>query len=455
MLIPTGDIEDFPGLDSLPCYQVTVEDNKVKVRARKTDLQDNKRVKKMTCMDTREGTSMVVIGGGPSGAVCVETLRQEGFSGKITLINKENCLPYDRVKVSKALDVGIDKIQLRNDEFYAQNGIEVLKNTEATKVDTSTKQVTLSTGATLGYDCLYIATGSKACKANIPGADLPEVCVLRGFEDSKFVYERLAEDKHVVCLGVSFVGMEAAAYCVSKVKTVTVVGRSSVPFRPLFGEQIGAQVMKMFEEKGVHFVMHSGLKRCIGENGKLTGVELMDGRILPADICIMGVGSTLYTEFLADSGIDLNKDGSITVNEYLETNVPGVYAGGDIAHAPVYSHNNVKSTIGHYPLAHYHGKMAALNMLGKVAPLKVVPYFWTMLFGKSFRYAGHGKHDEIKVIGSLEELKYVAFHLKDDEVIAMSSCQRDPIVSQFANLLAEGRKLYWKDIEQDPLSWAK
>ncbi|GLV38280.1 uncharacterized protein CBL_12929 [Carabus blaptoides fortunei] len=453
--INSGDIEDFPGLDSLPCYQVSIQEGNVKVRARKSDLEENKRVKTMSCKDSREGTAMVVIGGGPSGAVCVETLRQEGFSGRITLINKENALPYDRVKVSKALDVEIDKIQLRSDEFYANNGIEVLKNTEATRVDTSAKEVTLNTGATLPYDCLYIATGSKASKAPIPGADLPEVCVLRGFEDSKFVYERLSEDKHIVCLGVSFVGMEAAAYCVSKVKSVTVVGRGSVPFKPLFGEEIGRQVMKVFEEKGVQFVMHSGLTKCIGENGKLTGVELKDGRTLPADICIMGVGSSLYTEFLQDSGVDLNSDGSITVNEYLETNVPGVYAGGDIAHAPVFSYNNAKSTIGHYPLAHYHGRVAALNMLGKAVPLKAVPYFWTMLFGKSFRYAGHGRHDEIKVVGSLEELKYVAFHLKDDEVVAMSSCQRDPVVSQFANLLAEGRKLYWKDIAQDPLSWTK
>lgn len=100
---------------------------------------------------------------------------------------------------------------------------------------------------------------------------------------------------------------------------------------------------------------------------------------------IMGVGSTYYTDFLKDSGVEMLPDGTIETNEYLQTNVPEVYVGGDIAYAPVWSHHNKKAAIGHYPLAHYHGKIAALNMLNKQTKLQAVPYFWTMLFGKGVR----------------------------------------------------------------------
>lgn len=99
----------------------------------------------------------------------------------------------------------------------------------------------------------------------------------------------------------------------------------------------------------------------------------------------MGVGSTFNTEFMKSSGVEMRPDGSIEVDDYLQSNISNVFVGGDIAYAPVWSYNNQKSAIGHYSLAHYHGKMAALNMLGIQKPLRVVPYFWTMLFGKGIR----------------------------------------------------------------------
>lgn len=453
--ILTGDIEDFPGLDSLPCYQVSIENKNVKIRAKRSELQLGKRVKLMAKEDSQAGTSMVVIGGGPSGAVCVETLRQEGFTGKITLINKENCLPYDRIKISKVLDADIAKLQFRNTDFYNEHNIDVLQNVEATQVDTANRKVVLSNGATVNYDSLYIATGCKPRALQVPGSNNSEVHVLRGFADSQKIFAQLSPEKDVVCLGGSFISMEAATSCVGKAKSVTVVFRGEAPFAPVFGEEVGKRVMQLFGEKGIKFIVNSGIKSCVEEEGKLAKVELMDGSFIPCNVCITGLGSTFYTEFLNKSGLELNPDGSLTVNECLETNVKGVFAGGDIANAPVYSSGNSKSAIGHFPLAHYHGKIAALNMLGKTTPVKNVPYFWTMLFGKSLRYAGHGRADEIKIYGDLAELKYYAYHFKGDEVIAMSSCTYDPLVSKFANYLLEGKKLVRSDLVDDPLAWSK
>ncbi|XP_072379894.1 apoptosis-inducing factor 3 [Diabrotica undecimpunctata] len=453
--ILTGDIEDFPGLDSLPCYKVTIEDDKVKVRAKKSELRTNKRVKRMVKKDLKEDQHIVVIGGGPSGATCVETLRQEGYTGRLSFVCKEDFLPYDRVKVSKSMDFDVEHASLRDEDFYKQYDIDVLKGVEATAVDSSNHSVTLSNGNTLNYDKLFIATGSLARKLNVPGSDLKNVVTLREYRDAQYTFSQLSEDKEVVVLGSSFIALEAANYCQSKTKKVTVIMRGDLPFQPLLGPDVGKVFMKLFEDKGVHFVTKNTITEIKDDgNGNVTEVVLQDGSTLKADLVIMGVGSTFATDFLKNSGVELRSDGSVDVNEYLQSNISDVYVGGDIAYAPVWSHNNKKSAIGHYPLAHYHGKIAALNILGKRTPLKAVPYFWTMLYGKGIRYAGHGEYDDIIYHGDVSQYKFVAFYLKDDIVVATSSCGMDPIVSQFAELLAQNKKITKEELQgEDLLTW--
>lgn len=452
--INNGDIEDFPGLDSLPCYQVTIEDGNVKVRARKKELETNKRVKRMFKENECDPESFVIIGGGPAGATCVETLRQEGFTGKITLVCKENALPYDRIKVSKAIDVTIDKLQLRDDEFYTNNDIKVLKNTAAITIDTNTNVVGLADGTKLPFSKLFLATGSKPLKAKVPGADLKNVIVLRNFDDAEYLLSQLDETKQIIVLGSSFIALETAASCVSKVNKVTVIARGDGLLEASFGARIGNAIKATFEAKGINFSMKSGIKRCVDAgNGFVGSVELIDGTILQADVCVMGVGSAFNTDFLKDSGINMFDNGNIDVDEHLRTNKTNVFAGGDIAKAPVWSHDNIKAAIGHYPLAHMHGRIAALNMLNKNVPLRAVPFFWTMLFGRSYRYAGHGRYDDIVYNGNVEEHKFVAYYLDGDKVIAISSCSMDPVVSQFAELLHQGKSLYRNDVVGDSLEW--
>ncbi|KAL1489370.1 hypothetical protein ABEB36_014281 [Hypothenemus hampei] len=454
--LTTGDIEDFPGLDSLPCYKVTIENDNVKVRARKSELRSNKRIKPMVKKLASSNERFVIIGGGPSGAVAVETLRQEGFTGEIFIICKEKYLPYDRVKVSKQMDFEIDKAEFRTDKFYKDNDIQILKGVAVTGVDTANSSVALSDGQNLKYDKLYVATGVNPRKPNVPGKHLKNVCTLKDYDDSAYAYPLLNKDIEIVVLGSSFIAMEAANFCVDKVKSVTVIGRGAVPFRSSWGERIGAAILKLFENKGVKYIPNNGIKK-INDNGQgaVSSVELNDGQILPCEILFCGIGSDFSTDFLQNSEVELQPDGSVETNEFLQTNVPDIYAGGDIAYAPVWSHNNQKVAIGHYPLAHYHGRIAALNMLNKNVPLKAVPYFWTMLFGKGFRYAGHGNYDDIIYAGDVENLKFMAFFLKDDEVVSATSCGMDPYVSLFAEWLAQGRKLYRNDIKDDPLAWTK
>ncbi|XP_058797475.1 apoptosis-inducing factor 3-like isoform X2 [Phymastichus coffea] len=455
--IKTGDIEDYPGLDSLPCYKVSIFNGQVKVKAKRSELKANKRTKAMCGFKVDHPETVVIIGGGPSAATCAETLRQENYEGRIIMVCKEKVLPYDRVKVSKVMDFDVQKALLRPQSFYDQNKIETKLGVEAIKLDTEKQIVTLSNCEVLNYTYLYIATGSKARRPDVPGADLKNSFIMRTYTDSENVYKSLASDKHVVILGLGFIGLEAAAYCVDKVASVTVIGRDTIPFRVVFGEEIGCRVKKEFEDKGIKFVSKQNICKLIPKDddpGVVGQVMLSDKTVLPADIVIFGVGSTLYTNWLKGSRVKLRDDGCVEVDDYLSTNVKNVYAGGDIAHAPVHC-AGVSASIGHYALAHYHGKIAAMNICKKNTPLKAVPFFWTTLFGKSYRYAGYGKPSNIKVHGSLADFKFFAYYFKDGKVVAMSSVGRDPIVSDFANMLYEGKTLTEEEVENDPIKWIR
>ncbi|XP_011342297.1 apoptosis-inducing factor 3 isoform X2 [Ooceraea biroi] len=456
--IKTGDIEDYPGLDSLPCYQVRVDEaGLVHVRAKRKDLDVNKRVKDMSACDPQNVKTVVIVGGGPAGATCAESLRQEGFTGRIVMVCREDVVPYDRIKVSKVLDFDVHKAALRPPMFYSEHNIETRLGVEAIGLNAAENVVQLSNKEDLKYDYLFSCTGSKPRMPTLPGSDLPQIFVLRDYTDSQSVYSLLSPEKHVVVLGLGFIGMEAAAYCVDKCASVTVIGRDTVPFKAIFGADIGDRIKKEHEAKGVRFIFQNNIKQFIAredEENVLGKIELTDGQILPADVAVIGIGSTFYTDWMKNSSVQMRDDGTVVVDKHLRTSAGNVYAGGDIAHAPIYGSDS-SAAIGHYSLAHYHGKIAALNICGKETPLRTVPFFWTTLFGKSYRYAGHGQATRIKIHGSLDKLEFFAYHLNDDRVIAMSSAGADPVVSDFANMLYEGKTLTEEEINADPFGWMR
>ncbi|OAD60226.1 Apoptosis-inducing factor 3 [Eufriesea mexicana] len=459
--IKTGDIEDYPGLDSLPCFQVNVDDTGlVHVKARRKDLDLNRRTKKMHEKDANNDTTTLIVGGGPAAATCAESLRQEAFTGNIIMVCKENALPYDRVKVSKTFDIDFEKAVLRPASFYKEHNIEIKLGTEATGLNTIDKVVQLSNNEKLKYNNLFICTGSAPRMPDIPGVDLSNIHVLRDYTDCHAISSKLSQDKHIMILGLGFIGMEAAAFCVDKCASVTIVGRGTIPLQSVFGTDIGNRIKHLFEEKGVKFIFERNIAQFIAKEGgkqpqSVGSVVLTDGEHHPADIVIIGIGSRFYTDWIKDSPIQMLDDGSIVVDKYLKTNVENIYAGGDIAYAPLFGSDNILAAIGHYSLAHYHGKIAALNICGKNTVLNSIPFFWTTLFGKSYRYVGYGKAEKIRIYGSLENLEFFAYYMKDDKVIAMSSVGADPVVADFANFLYEGMTLTETDINKDAFGWMR
>ncbi|CAI9614657.1 unnamed protein product [Staurois parvus] len=284
--VKTGDIEEYPGLDSLPCYKVTVENGSVHLVTSKKALENVKRVKAMCRHNASNRSTVAIIGAGPAALVCAETLRQEGYSGKIVMVTRENHLPYDRPKLSKAMNAKAEDIYLRPKEFYSQHDIEVRMGKEAVSVNTDEARVKFRDGSFLQYSQLLIATGSRPRELQCPGSTLKNVFSLRSPEDATAVSEE-AGGKNVVIMGSSFIGMEVAAFLSDKANSVSVIGKSSVPFQAVLGDQIGALAMKLLEEHGVNFYMRTEAREIHGENGQVKEVLLRNGTVLLLMLCLL------------------------------------------------------------------------------------------------------------------------------------------------------------------------
>ncbi|KAJ8776736.1 hypothetical protein J1605_015325 [Eschrichtius robustus] len=474
--ISTGDLEDFPGLDSLHKFQVKIEKEKVYVRASKQALQLQRRTKVMaTCISPSAGhsssTNVLIVGAGAAGLVCAETLRQEGFSDRIVLCTLDRHLPYDRPKLSKvgpglqrggslgvqgpvssqgllqSLDAQPEQLALRPKEFFRAHGIEVLTEAQVVTVDVRNKKAVFKDGFKLEYSKLLLAPGSSPKTLSCKGKDVENVFTIRTPEDANRVV-RLARGRNAVVVGAGFLGMEVAAYLTEKAHSVSVVELEETPFRRFLGERVGRALMKMFESNRVKFYMQTEVSELRAQEGKLKEVVLKSSKVLRADVCVVGIGAVPATGFLRQSGIGLDSRGFIPVNKMMQTNVPGVFAAGDAVTFPLAWRNNRKVNIPHWQMAHAQGRVAAQNMLAQEAEISTVPYLWTAMFSKSLRYAGYGEgFDDVIIQGDLDELKFVAFYTKGDEVISVASMNYDPIVSKVAEVLASGRTIRKREVE--------
>ncbi|KAM3934092.1 apoptosis-inducing factor 3-like isoform 2-T3 [Leptodactylus fuscus] len=444
--VRNGDIEEYPGLDSLPCFKITVENGSVCIVTSKKALESAKRVKPMSDRSAGDRSTVVIIGSGPAALVCAETLRQEGYTGRIIMVTRETNIPYDRTKLSKAMNAKAAEIYLRPIEFYKEHEIEVWTEKEVVSINTDDARVKFKDGSFLQYSQLLIATGSRPRELKCPGSTFKNVFYLRCPEDANAISEA-ATSKNVVIMGSSFIGMEVAAFLSDKASSVSVIGKSDVPFQAVLGKQIGEVVMKLLKERGVNFYMRTEVREILGSDGQVKEVILRNGTRLPADVVVAGIGVIPVSNFLKGSRVAVSTKGEIYVDQFMRTSVPDVFAAGDVVSFPLAMMDGHRTSIGHWQMAHAHGRIAALNMLNKQVPVNSVPYFWTSLLGKSIRYAGYGEgYTEILMKGTLEELKFLAFYLKDDIVVAVSSMNFDPIVSQVAELIFTGKRITKKDV---------
>ncbi|XP_051258027.1 apoptosis-inducing factor 3 [Dicentrarchus labrax] len=451
--VHTGDLEEYPGMDGLPCHKVKIQNSKVYVSINKKTLRQQKRIKSMGAAVPGVDHTILLLGGGAASLICAEVLRQEYFGGRIIMVTSDELLPYDKTRLSKVMNVESDTILLRRMEFYQKYDIEVWLRKEALSVDTDKKTVTFDDSSVQSYDQLLISTGCRAKGLNVPGMKLDNVKMLETPEDARQIHAACL-GCNVVLVGTSFVGMEIASYLIDKASSITVIGSSELPYQNTLGREIGRATMMMLSEKNVKFHMNDIVTEIKGVDGKVKEVVLKSGKVIPADVLIVGIGVKPNSEFLRGSKIQMDSRNFVTVDKYMRTNVPGVFCGGDLATFPLAMAKNQLVNIGHWQMAQAHGRIAALNMLDKQSELSSVPFYWTVLLGTTIRYAGYGEgYTEIVLKGKLEDKKFLAFYIKDNEVIAAAGLNYDPGVSAVAERLLTGKVITKEEAESDDLSW--
>ncbi|XP_069575589.1 apoptosis-inducing factor 3 [Brachyistius frenatus] len=451
--VHTGDLEEFPGMDCLPCHKVKIENSKVYVSVQKKTLKQEKRLKSMGAAIPGVNHIVLLLGGGAASLICAETLRQENFGGKIIMVTRDDLLPYDKTRLSKVMNVENDSILLRRMEFFHQYDIEMWLKKEALSVDTDKKTVSFDDGSVQNYDQLLISTGCRAKGLNVPGMKLENVMMLETPEDARKIHAACL-GCNVVLVGTSFVGMEVASYFIDKASSVTVIGSSELPYQNTLGPEIGKFTMMMLSEKDVKFYMNDNVTEVKGVNGKVKEVVLKSGKVIPADVFIVGIGIIPNSEFLLGSKIRMDSKNFVTVDKYMQTNVPGVFCGGDVVKFPLAMAQDRLVNIGHWQMAQAHGRIVALNMLDKTTELNSVPFYWTVLLGKTIRYTGYGEgYTEIVMKGTFEDMKFLALYIKNDEVKAAAGLNYDPAVSAVAERLVAGKVITKKEAQSDDLSW--
>ncbi|KAM6907405.1 apoptosis-inducing factor 3-like [Xenentodon cancila] len=449
----TGDIEEFPGMDSLPCHKVKIQNSKVYVTVNKKNLRQQKRIQSMGTAVPGVTHTVLLLGGGIASLICAETLRQENFGGRIIMVTREDLLPYDKTRLSKVMNVQSDTIVLRRMEFFHQYDIEVWLGKQALSVDTDKKTVTFDDGIVQRYDQILISTGCRAKGLDVPGMKLDNIKMLETPEDARQIHAACM-GCNVVLVGTSFVGMEVASYLLDKASKITVIGSSELPYQNTLGREVGKITMTMLSEKDVKFYMNDNVIEIKGVNGKVKEVLLKSGKVVPADVLIVGIGSLPNSEMLRGTKIQMNSKNFVIVNKYMRTNVPDVFCAGDLTYFPLVTAKGQMVSIGHWQMAQAQGRIAALNMLGKTTELTSVPFYWTVLLGKTIRYAGYGEgYTDVVMKGNVGDGKFLALYIKNDEVIAAAGLNFDPAVSAVAERLFSGRVITKKEAQSDDLSW--
>eukprot|EP01099_Mayorella_cantabrigiensis_P002472 TRINITY_DN2086_c0_g2_i2.p1 TRINITY_DN2086_c0_g2~~TRINITY_DN2086_c0_g2_i2.p1 ORF type:complete len:358 (+),score=104.51 TRINITY_DN2086_c0_g2_i2:478-1551(+) len=313
-----------------------------------------------------------------------------------------------------------EKVAIRAEDWFREKGISILRK-EVHHVNLPSTDVSFTDGSSLHADSVLIASGGRARTLPLPGHQLANIFTLRTFEDSQNIRKAVENAKSAVILGSSFIGMELAT-CLKKnhsnLSSVTVVGMEKVPFERVMGLKFGQLTQKVFEANGIQFKLQRTASQFKGQN-KVESVVLDNGEELKADIVVIGAGIVLTSEYLERSGLELNKDGSLTVDEYLlATKKRQVYAAGDIARFPYHSHH---IRVEHWSVAQQQGRVAAKNMLGKRIKYDEVPFFWSNSL-VAFRYAGHAStYDDIIFQGDETQMKFIAFYVEGEKVNAVAT----------------------------------
>jgi NADPH-dependent 2,4-dienoyl-CoA reductase/sulfur reductase-like enzyme/nitrite reductase/ring-hydroxylating ferredoxin subunit len=413
--LETGEAVRAPALSALPCWSVEQRDGKVFVRDRKP-AETAKTLPASTAPQ-----KIVIVGGGAAGFAAAERLRREGFEGSLVMLSNDDSPPVDRPNLSKDYLAGNapeDWMPLRPESFYAEHGIELRLNANVARLDVASREVTLDDGSRVSYERLLLATGAEPVRLPLPGMELPHVHTLRTLRDCRAIIARAATSQRAVVLGASFIGLEVAASLRARGLEVHVVAPDKRPMERILGPQLGDFVRSLHEEHGVVFHLEN-TPASIDERR----VHLKSGATLDADFVVAGVGVRPRTALAESAGLALDR--GVVVDAYLETNVPGVFAAGDIARWPD-RHSGDSIRVEHWVVAERQGQTAALSMLGRREIFDAVPFFWSQHYDVPINYVGHAAAwDELAIDGDISARDCAVRYKRNGRVLAVATVYRD------------------------------
>lgn len=406
-----------PGCGDLQSFPVRVEEGKVWVTLPVPPLPA------VAAPADDDDRLMVVVGAGAAGTSAAVTLREQGFAGRIALLSREHCLPYDRTLLSKEVlqDAALPApLELHPESFYDERSIELRLGCEVRRVEAASRTVELVGGEVLRYDKCLLATGGSPKLLSVPGADLPGILTLRSWDDSDRLLAAMGSASRVAIIGSSFIGLECAASLRKRDVDVTVIAPEECPFARLFGARVGAALLATHKSQGTRFLLVDEVTAFLGCD-HVTGITTKNGQQIPVDLAIVGIGIEPVTDFI--TGVERTEDGGIVVDEHLQAAVD-LFAAGDIAAFPLPLSGDRKR-IEHWRLACEHGNLAARNMLGQRLAYAGAPFFWSAQ-ELALYYVGHADSGtDVWIDGEPEKGPFIAYYSHGDDVVAALGVERN------------------------------
>ncbi len=398
----------------------------------------------MTGSTSQDDRTFVIVGASLAGAKAAETLRAEGFTGRVILLGEEPEPPYERPPLSKGYLLGSDERDsafVHDRTWYDKQNIDLRTGVRAEALDPGAHAVTLSTGERLAYDKLLLTTGSVIRTLPVPGADLGGVHYLRRVEHSDALRGVLVDGARVVVVGGGWIGLEVAAAARTHGAAVTLVEIDALPLRRVLGDEVAQVFADLHAAHGVDLRLGTGIREIVGEGGRVASVTLDDGSSVPADVVVVGIGISPAVELAQDAGLDV--DDGVLVDAALRTSAPDVYAAGDVA--------NVESRLLHRRLRVEHwsnalngGPAAARSMLGQDVVYDRVPYFFTDQYDLGMEYTGHaepGSYDQVVFRGDVAGREFIAFWVADGRVLAGMNVNVWDVADDIERLVRSGARI--------------
>ena len=393
--------------------------------------------------------TFVIAGASLAGAKAAETLRAEGFDGRLVLVGEEAVRPYERPPLSKAYlrgEVGFDDAAVHSENFYQEQEIELLTSTTVTSIHPVSKRVTLDPGGSITYDQLLLGTGATTRTISIPGADLDGIYYLRSQASCDALREALTRASRLVVVGAGWIGSEVAASARQMGKEVALIEAAQVPLERVLGAEVGKMFRDLHADNAVELHMGVGVQ-AFGGSSSVEEVLLADGTSVAGDIFVVGVGVNPRTELAEHAGLDL--DNGVVTDERLATSVPGIWAAGDVANAwhPGFG---TRIRLEHWSAALNQGPVAGRNMLGRKDAYDKIPYFFSDQYDLGLEYNGFAEHwDQIVFRGDIDEREVIVFWLDQGLVVAGMNVNVWDVSDQVAALVAAKRRVD-PDVLRDP-----